>query len=95
MNRFKAAWDRALSARLPNIPSRDGDIQLALLAAFCRELQRDAGDRLFICPLNVVQRFFNLRELAHANNLMQGLEQEGMIRRVQHGYRYLGMSERV
>jgi hypothetical protein len=86
---FEGAWERALSVELPTIPTHSGDIQLAMLAALCRELQREAGENAFICPVNVVQRLLNLREDSHANNLLHALERAGVIKRAEHGWRYL------
>jgi len=39
------------------------------LAALCRELQREAGDRPFICPVNMAQQFLGLRFPEQANYL--------------------------
>jgi hypothetical protein len=82
---LEAAWERAKSAKLPFIPARDGDEELALLAAFFRELQRNAKERPFICPVNVVQRLFNLHSDKEANHLIHELEDEEVIKCVERG----------
>jgi hypothetical protein len=82
---LEAACERAKRSKPPFIPARDGDVELAKLAALCRELQRDALDRLFICPVNVVQRFLNLRWPSQANYLLHVLETEHVIECVDRG----------
>jgi hypothetical protein len=76
---LQAACHRASSAKPPFIPARDGDDALAKLAALCRELQRDARDRPFICPVNVAQQFLGLRWPSQANYLLHVLEEEKVI----------------
>jgi hypothetical protein len=82
---LEAAFQRALKAKPPFIPARDGDEELARLAALCRELQHDAGDRAFICPVNVVQQFLHLPWPNQANWLLHVLENEGVIECVERG----------
>lgn len=82
---LKAACERGRCARPPFIPARDGDEELAKLAALHRELQRDAGDRPYICPVNVAQAFLNLRWPSQANYLNHVLEEEKVIECVERG----------
>jgi hypothetical protein len=82
---LKAACERARRARAPFIPARDGDEDLAKLAVLHRELQRDAGDRPYICPVNVAQEFLNLRWPSQANYLNHVLEEEKVIECVERG----------
>lgn len=86
---LEAAWDRAGAATPPFIPAWDGNEKVTLLAAFCRELQRNAGNRAFICPVNVVQRLFNLRFPPQADRLLKALEEEGVIKSVDRGAPHL------
>jgi Toprim-like len=86
---LEAAWGRAQSAEPPFIASWDGDNEIALLASFCRELQRNARDRAFICPVHVVQRLFNLRWPVQATRLLQALEDEDVIKCVDRGAPHL------
>jgi hypothetical protein len=76
---LKAACERARTAKPPFIAARDGDTEIERLAALCRELQRDAGDRPFICPVNVVQQFLGLRWPNQANYLLHVLEDENVL----------------
>jgi hypothetical protein len=82
---LQAACERALKAKAPFIAARDGDIEVEKAAALCRELQRDAGDRPFICPVSVVQQFLNLRWPSQANYLLHVLEEEKVIECVERG----------
>src|SRR5262245_21622963 len=82
---LEAARQRAQTEKLPFIAARDGDVEIARLAALCRELQRDAGARPFICPVNVVQEFLGLRWPSQANYLLHVLEQEEVIECVDRG----------
>ena len=82
---LKAAYERARKAIPPFIPARDGDEQVHRLAALCRELQRDAGDRPFICPVGVVMDFLELRWRSQAGWLLQVLEEEKVIECVNRG----------
>jgi hypothetical protein len=82
---LEAACERARTGKVPFIAARDGDINIAKLAALCRELQRDAGARPFICPVNVVQEFLGLRWPSQANYLLYVLEDEGVIECIDRG----------
>jgi hypothetical protein len=82
---LEAACTRARAAKLPFIPARDGDMEVAKLAALNRELQRDAGDRPYICPVNVAQGFLNLPWPSQANYLLHVLEDEHVIECVDRG----------
>jgi hypothetical protein len=82
---LKAACERARTANPPFIPARDGDVHVGKVAALCRELQRDAGQRGFICPVNAVQQFLSLRWPQQANYLLHVLEDEGVIECVDRG----------
>ena len=86
---LKAACERARKAGPPPfIPARDGDGEIALLAALCRELQRDAGERAFICPLGVVVEFLPVRWPSQAALLLGVLEDEGVIKCIARGQRH-------
>jgi hypothetical protein len=76
---LKAACERARTAPPPLIPALDGNTEAVAVAALCRELQRDAGERGFICPVNVVQQFLDLRWPAQAHWLLHQLELNGVI----------------
>jgi hypothetical protein len=76
---LEAACERARTATPPFIPARDGDTEIGRLAALCRELQRDSGNRPFICPVNVVQQFLGLRWPSQANYLLHVLEDEKVL----------------
>ena len=80
---LKAACERARMAKLPFIPARDGDLEVAKLAALCRELQREAGDRPFICPVGVVLQFLSLQWRSQAGWLLQVVEEEQVMMRGQ------------
>ncbi len=82
---LKAACERARTAELPLIPARDGDLQVAKLAALCRELQREAGARPFICPVGVVMQFLDLLWRSQAGWLLQVLEEEQVVECVDSG----------
>jgi hypothetical protein len=82
---LQSACERARRAKPPFIPARDGDDELAKLAALCRELQRNAGDRAFICPVNVVVDFIPVRWPSQANYLLHVLEEEKVIECVERG----------
>ena len=82
---LEAAIERARKATPPFIAARDGDVQLAKLAALCRELQRNVGDRPFICPVTVAVDFVPVRWRAQANYLLHVLEDEGVIECVDRG----------
>jgi hypothetical protein len=76
---LKAACERARTALPPFIPALDGNTEAIAVAALCKELQRDAGERGFICPVNVVQQFLGLRWPAQAHWLLHQLELNGVI----------------
>ena len=76
---LKAACERARTTPAPFIPAIDGNTEANTVAALCRELQRDAGERGFICPVNVVQQFLSLRWPAQAHWLLHQLELNGVI----------------
>ena len=82
---LKAACERARTAPPAFIPALDGNTEATTVAALCRELQRDAGERGFICPVNVVQQFVNLRWPAQAHWLLHQLELNGVIECVDRG----------
>jgi hypothetical protein len=82
---LKAACVRARSAPPPLVPALDGNVEATMLAALCRELQRDAGGRAFICPVNVVQQFLNLRWPVQARWVLHQLELNGVIECVDRG----------
>jgi hypothetical protein len=82
---LKAACECARKAKPPFIPARDGDEQLARLAALHRELQRDARDRTYICPVGVVVDFLGLRWRSQAEWLLRVLEEEQVIECVDRG----------
>jgi hypothetical protein len=69
----------------PAILGREYDTELAALAAFCRELQRNTGERPFTCPVNIVQRLMRLRFDTVANRLLAELEDEDVIKCVERG----------
>jgi len=82
---LNAACERARTVPPPFIPALDGNTDATTVAALCRELQRDAGDRGFICPVNIVQQFSNLRWPAQAHWLLHQLECNGVIECVDRG----------
>jgi hypothetical protein len=82
---LNTAIERARAAKPPFVAARDGDEEIELLASLCRELQRDAGDKPFICPVNVAQQFLGLRFATAANRLIHELEYEKVIECVDRG----------
>jgi hypothetical protein len=82
---LEAACERARRAKPPFIPARDGDVEVAKVAALCRELQRDDPKRPFICPVGVVQEFLHLRSPSSAHYLLHVLEKEGVIECIDRG----------
>ena len=68
---------RARSAPLPQLPNLSNDAQL--VASLYRELQRDAGDRGFICPVNTIVEFAGLRWPEQARWIQNVLEKAGVI----------------
>jgi hypothetical protein len=81
---LNAAMERARKTKL-FVPALDGNAELTKLAALCRELQREAGNRPFICPVNIAQRFLNLKWPSGANWLLHQLECNGVIECVERG----------
>jgi hypothetical protein len=82
---LKAACERARTAPPPFIPALDGNSEATIVATLCRELQRDAGERGFICPVSVVQQFVDLRWPAQAHWLLHQLELNSVIECVDRG----------
>jgi hypothetical protein len=82
---LKAACERARKAKPPFLPAHDGNEELAKLAALHRELQRDARDRPYICPIGVVVEFIPVRWRSQAAWLTHVLEEEGVIKCVDRG----------
>ena len=82
---LKKACEHARTAPPPFIAALDGNNEAMIVAGLCRELQRDAGDRGFICPVNVVQQFLNLRWPAQAHWLLHQLECNGVLECVDRG----------
>jgi hypothetical protein len=68
---------------LPDIPGLNTN-ELKV-AALMRELQRDAGEKSFICPVNVIVAFVPLRFAEQARRILFVLEQTGVIECVQRG----------
>jgi hypothetical protein len=83
-NSLKAACERARSAPA-FVPALDGNIEATKLAALCRELQREAQDRSFICPVGTVQQFLGLRWREQGRWLLRQLELNGVIQCVDRG----------
>jgi hypothetical protein len=54
-----------------------------------RELQREAGDKSFICPVNVIVNFVPLRFAEQAKRLLLALEKLGVVECVQRGAPHL------
>lgn len=82
---LKAACERACRAKPPFIPARDGDVEVAKLAALHRELQRDAGERPYICPIGLAVDFIPVRWRSQAGWLTHVLENEKVIECVDRG----------
>jgi hypothetical protein len=78
-----AARKRASTLPLPDIPGLNTN-ELKV-AALMRELQRDAGEKSFICPVNVIVAFVPLRFAEQARRILFVLEQTGVIECVQRG----------
>jgi hypothetical protein len=78
-----AALKRASTLPLPDIP--DLNTNELKVAALMRELQRDAGEKCFICPVNVIVGFVPLRFAEQARRILFVLEQTGVIECVQRG----------
>jgi hypothetical protein len=82
------AIERARQAKLPAIPALAHNEQALKLAALCRELQRERGDGPFLCPVNVTQKYFELRSPKEANLLLQVLEAAKVLECVRRGERH-------
>jgi hypothetical protein len=82
---LSAAIERAGTSGLPDIPSLAHNEHAIRLAALNRELQREAGDRPYICPVNIAQEFLKLRWPSQANYLQHMLEDEQVLECVQRG----------
>jgi hypothetical protein len=79
-----SAAERARRTQVEPLRGHDGAL-LARLIAPCRELQRDARDQPFKCPVKFVQHFLCLTSLAHASGLLRKLEHRGVIQCVRRG----------
>jgi hypothetical protein len=82
-----AALERARSLPLPDLPGMNDRVRK--VAALMRELQRDAGDKSFICSVNVVTRFAALEHPEKAKRLLLMLEKSGVIECVERGAPHL------
>jgi len=80
---LQSAMKRA--RKQPFVAPLDGNEPASLLAALCRELQRNAGDRPFICAVSVAQEFLQLRWPEQANWQLHQLERLGVIKCVDRG----------
>jgi hypothetical protein len=80
-----AACERARTLPPPFIPSLDGNEPAIKVAALCRELQRDAGNRAFICPVNILVEFVPVRWPAQASWLLHVLERHKVVACVDRG----------
>jgi hypothetical protein len=78
-----AALERASASPLPNIAGLSTNA--LKVAALMRELQRDAGDKSFICPVNVIVKFVPLRFAEQAKRILLVLEKSGVIQCVERG----------
>jgi hypothetical protein len=78
-----AALKRATALPLPDIASLNTN-ELKV-AALMRELQRDAAEKSFICPVNVIVRFLPLSHPEKAKRILLVLEQTGVIECVERG----------
>src|SRR4029453_17857082 len=78
-----AALKRATALPLPDIASLNTN-ELKV-AALMRELQRDAAEKSFICPVNVIVKFVPLCFAEQARRILFVLEQTGVIECVERG----------
>ena len=78
-----AALERAAAAPLPDLPGMSDTVRK--VAALVRELQRDAGEKSFIAPVNVVAKFANLDHPEKAKRILFILEKAGVIQCVDRG----------
>jgi hypothetical protein len=77
-----AACDRARSSSPPQVGGLDA-VTLKV-AALMRELQRNAGDKSFIAPINVIGRFASLHP-EQARRILFVLERRGVIECLERG----------
>jgi hypothetical protein len=78
-----AALTRASTLPLPDIAGLDANA--LKVAALMRELQREAAEKSFICPVNVIVRFVPLRFAEQARRILFVLEQSKVIECVDRG----------
>jgi hypothetical protein len=78
-----AALKRASTLPLPNIEGLN--MNALKVAALMRELQRDAGEKSFICPVNVIVRHVPLSHPEKAKRILFVLEKAGVIQSVERG----------
>jgi hypothetical protein len=78
-----AALERASTLPLPDIAGLNTNA--LKVAALMRELQRDAGEKSFICPVNVIVKFVPLRFAEQAKRILFVLEKKGIIQCVERG----------
>jgi hypothetical protein len=78
-----AALGRARTLPLPDIAGLNTNA--LKVAALMRELQRDAGEKSFICPVNVIVGFVPLRFGEQARRILFVLEETGVIQCVERG----------
>jgi hypothetical protein len=81
------AIQRARTLPQPDIPGANTNV--LKVAALMRELQRDAGDKSFICPVNVIVSFVPLRFAEQGKRLLLVLEKAGVIECVERGSPHL------
>ena len=80
---LEAALERARTLPLPDIAGLN--MNAVKVAALMRELQRDAQERPFICPVNVIVRFVPLRFAEQAKRILLLLEKATVIECVVRG----------
>jgi hypothetical protein len=80
---LEVALERANTLPLPDIAGLNTNA--LKVAAIMRELQRDAGEKSFICPVNIIVKFVPLRFAEQAKRILQVLEKSGVIRCVDRG----------
>ena len=78
-----AACERARTSSLPEIPGLSANDLRA--AALHRELQREAGDGGYICPISVVAKFLQLEWVEQARWIQHKLEKAGVIQCIERG----------
>jgi hypothetical protein len=81
--RLDAASQRARTSPLPDIPGLS--INDLKIAALHRELQREGGDRAYICPVNVIVQFAGLDWPEQARWIQHKLEKAGVIQCFERG----------